>query len=101
MTGLAVWIFVACRHVFENLFDVTRETGHISMFAGKVKVGVFIVIELDPRKVCSHVTEAALFIDLSFGVNIAVTIATLVVWQIFILSAEMTLHAVDDLVFAV
>lgn len=48
MAHLAIGVLVVSRHIFKNLVHVTGQAGHLSMLASESKVGVLVVVELDP-----------------------------------------------------
>ena len=77
MTHLTIGIFVTGRHVLKNMIDVARKAGDLTMLARERKIGVLVMIKLNPRKVCRHMTKATAFIYLSLGVNITMTVRTL------------------------
>ena len=57
VTGLAVRVFIGCRHVFENLIHMARRASDFPMLSSQPEIGIPIVIELNPRKRGCDVAE--------------------------------------------
>jgi len=72
VTGLAIGFVIFGGHVFKNFIHMAGETGDIAMLACQFKLGALVVVELNPREGCRHMTETAFLINLAVVMGISV-----------------------------